>query len=124
MEIPVQWHQGAVFLMNQRTAGLLMTMSDAIGRPLLQSMQGIQDSPRWSLLGFPIYLVSQMPNVGAGATPILFGNLKQTYTVVTRQNPTIELDQFSAGFCVLFKAQARVGGAVTCGNASRLLRIR
>jgi HK97 family phage major capsid protein len=124
MEIPVQWHQGAVFLMNQRTAGLLLTMSDALGRPLLQSMQGVQDGPRWSLLGFPIYLVSQMPDVVAGAAPILFGNLKQTYTIVTRQNPTIELDPYSAGWCMLFKAQARVGGSTTCSNASRLLRIR
>jgi HK97 family phage major capsid protein len=44
----------------------------------------VQDGPRWSLLGFPIYLDSQMPDVSAGSTPILFGNLKQTYTVVTR----------------------------------------
>jgi HK97 family phage major capsid protein len=72
MEIPVQWHQGAAFLMNQRTAGFLMTMSDALGRPLLQSIQGVQDGPRWSLLGFPIYIASQMPDVAAGATPILF----------------------------------------------------
>jgi HK97 family phage major capsid protein len=99
-------------------------MSDALGRPLLQSMQGVQDGPRWSLLGFPIYLVSQLPDVAAGSTPILFGNLKQTYTVVTRQSPTIELDPYSAGWCMLFKAQARVGGATTCANASRLLRIR
>jgi HK97 family phage major capsid protein len=92
MEVPNQWQQGVSFLMNQRTAGLFLTMSDALGRPLLQSMQGVQDGPRWSLLGFPIYLVSQMPNVEAGATPILFDNLKETYTIVTRQNPTVELD--------------------------------
>jgi predicted phage gp36 major capsid-like protein len=44
MEIPIQWHAGASFLMNQRTAALLMTMSDATGKPLLGSMQGLQPS--------------------------------------------------------------------------------
>ena len=53
----------ASFLMNQTTAGFLLTMSDSLGRPLLQSVQGLHDGPRWSLLGFPIYIASQMANV-------------------------------------------------------------
>jgi HK97 family phage major capsid protein len=88
MEIPQQWQAGASFLMNQRTAGLLLSMSDAIGRPLLQSVQGLQDGPRWSLLGFPIYIASQMPDPAPGSTPVGFGNWKQTYTIVVRKNPT------------------------------------
>jgi hypothetical protein len=31
---------------------------------------------------------------------------------------------YSANFCTLFKAEARVGGSTTCPNAARLLRIR
>jgi HK97 family phage major capsid protein len=33
-EIPMQWQNGASFLMNQRTFALLLTMSDAGGRPM------------------------------------------------------------------------------------------
>jgi hypothetical protein len=36
-----------------------------------------------------------MPNVEPGATPIAFGNWKQAYTVVTRKNPTIQVDPYS-----------------------------
>jgi hypothetical protein len=53
-EIPVQWHSGASFLMNQ-TAVLLLRMSGGTGKPLLQSMQGVHDAPRWSIAGFPVY---------------------------------------------------------------------
>jgi HK97 family phage major capsid protein len=99
-------------------------MSDSLGRPLLQSVQGLHDGPRWSLLGFPIYIASQMPNVAPGSTPIVFGDWRRAYTIVTRKNPTIQVDPYSAGFCVLYKAEARVGGGTICPNSARLLRIR
>jgi predicted phage gp36 major capsid-like protein len=34
LEIPIQWQDGASSLMNQRTFALLMTISDAVARPL------------------------------------------------------------------------------------------
>jgi HK97 family phage major capsid protein len=100
--------------MNQRTAALLMTMSDGLGKPMLQSIQGLHDGPRWTLLGFPIYIASQLPDVAPGATPVAFGNWRHTYTIVVRKTPTIQVDNFSAGFCVLYKCEARIGGGVTC----------
>jgi hypothetical protein len=74
-EIPVQWHSGASFLMNQ-TAVLLLRMSGGTGKPLLQSMQGVHDAPRWSIAGFPVYIASQMPDCRPGSTPVAFGNWK------------------------------------------------
>jgi len=115
MEIPAQWQANASFLMNQRTAALLLTMYRT-GRPMLGSIQGLHDGPRWSLLGFPIHIASQMPDVAPGATPIAFDDWKRAYTIVTRKNPTIQVDPYSAGFCLLYKAEARVGGAPTCPN--------
>ena len=124
MEIPIQWHAGASFLMNQRTAALLMTMSDATGKPLLGSMQGLHDGPRWSLCGFPVNIASQMPDVAAGSTPVAFGNWQKTYTIVERKGVTMQVDPYSSGFCSLYKFEARIGGSTTCPNAARLLRIR
>lgn len=46
------------------------------------------------------------------------------YTTVERKAVSIQVDNYSAGFCILYKAEARVGGATTCPNAARLLRIR
>jgi HK97 family phage major capsid protein len=53
------------------------TISDGIGRPLLASMQGAQDAPRWSIAGFSVNIASQLPDVASGATPVAFGNWKQ-----------------------------------------------
>jgi len=59
-----------------------------------------------------------------GWRPILFGNLRSTYTIVDRQATTVLHGPYSAGFCHQFKWEARLGGAVTCPNASRLLCIK
>jgi HK97 family phage major capsid protein len=76
------------------------------------------------LAGSPINIVTWMPDVASTATPIAFGNWRETYMVVTRQATTMRPDPYSAGFCTLFRFESRVGGAVLCGNAARLLRIR
>jgi hypothetical protein len=44
--------------------------------------------------------------------------------VVNRKGVTMQADPCSAGFCHLFKFEARIGGGVGCPNAARLLRIR
>jgi HK97 family phage major capsid protein len=121
-EIPQQWWDGSVYLMNQRTAGLLMTMSSTDGRPLLSALPA--GMPGFALAGSPIVIASQMPDVAPGSTPILFGNLRAAYTVVDRKAVTMQTDPYSAGYCVLYKFEARVGGACTCPNSVRLLRIR
>jgi hypothetical protein len=41
--------------------------------------------------------------------------------VVNRKGVTLQQDPFSAGFCVLEKFEARIGGGVVCPNGARLL---
>jgi HK97 family phage major capsid protein len=121
-EIPMQWQAGSNFYMNQRTAALLFSMSDTTGRPLLTALPERQ--PGFMLAGSPIVIVSQLPDVAPGATPVMYGNLQAAYTVVDRRAVTMLVDPYSAGWCSLFKFEARLGGACTCSNAVRLLRIR
>jgi HK97 family phage major capsid protein len=126
-EIPVEWHDDARFFMNQRTLALCLTMSDTSHRPLL--MPTVNEGAavrgeRFSLLGFPVTIMSQLPDVAPGATPILFGSLRRAYLLVWRRDVTLLTDPYSAGFCQLYKFSARVGGAPICANAMRLLRIR
>jgi len=121
-EVPTQWHAGGSYLMNQRTFALLLTIFDANGRTLLNMMP--QGMAGYQLAESPITIVSQMPDCVPGATPIAFGDWRAAYTLVNRAATTITADPFSAGWCILWKREARLGGAVTCGNAARLLRIR
>jgi HK97 family phage major capsid protein len=121
-EVPVQWHNGAVYLMNQRVFGQILCMSDALGRPIM--IASPVDAGTYMISGNPVKLATQMPDCNPGATPILFGNLKSTYLLVNRQQTTMLQDPFSLPYCVQFRFEARIGGNVSCANASRLLRIR
>jgi HK97 family phage major capsid protein len=100
-------------------------MSDAAGRPILTSFpQELPGTPGFLLNGSPIQIVTQMPDVAPGATPVAFGNWNEVYMVVNRRAVTMQQDPYSAGFCILYKFEARVGGGIICPNAARLLRIR
>jgi HK97 family phage major capsid protein len=123
-EVPISLQAGnaGAYLMNQRTWALCSTMSDANGRPIMTA--NASEGAPFLLGGTPVIIASQMPDVAPGATPVAFGNWKEAYTIVNRKSVTMMPDPYSAGFCVLEKFEARVGGSPTCANAARLLRIR
>ena len=121
-EIPMQWQAGASFLMNQRTFALLMTMSDVQGRPLLPGMP--TGTVPLQIAGTPIMVVTQMPDVAPGSIPIAIGNWRKVGMIVWRKAVTMQQDPYSAGYCVLYKFEARVGAGILCPNAARLLRVR
>lgn len=66
---------------------------------------------------------SNMPDIKPGATPILCGSL-QDGDMIHQKAVSMIRDPYSYGFCVGFRWEARVGGAVTRLKALRLLRIR
>jgi len=122
-DLPMEWQGECRYLMNQRTWALLSTMSDGIGRPLL-TPSPIQSEAAFMLNGSPVTVVTQMPDVLPGNTPVAYGNWKKVYMIVWRKAVTMQQDPYSAGFCVLYKFEARVGGGILCPNAARLLRVR
>src|SRR5262249_19705934 len=121
-QVPIEYHNAnSRWIMNQRTLGMLFSMSDAAGRPIV--IQNLQSPMTWMLLGFPITVSNFFPDVVPGATPIAFGDWRSTYMLVNRNALTLLPDPYSAGFCVLYKLFARLGGSTICPNAARLLRI-
>jgi HK97 family phage major capsid protein len=107
-ELPEEYASRGVYLMNARTT----PATDAGGRS------------GFTIAGRPVRIVTQFPDVAPGSTPILFADLEQLYLVVTRKALTMQVDPYSAGFCVVFRFSARIGGAVVCPGAGRLLRVR
>jgi HK97 family phage major capsid protein len=121
--VPAQFHnQGGAYLLNQTTFSQVLTMSDGIGRPIM--IANPTESGQMLINGSPVVIASQMLNVEPGATPVAFGGWKAAYMVVTRKATQMLVDPYSAGFCLLFKFESRVGGAPTCPNDVRLLRVR
>jgi len=110
------------YLMNQHTFGMILSMSDANGRPII--LNNPTEAGQMVINGSRVVIVQQMPTVETGHTPIAYGNWNRVYMVVNRKNVTMQQDPYSAGFCILYKFEARIGGGVICPNAARLLRIR
>jgi HK97 family phage major capsid protein len=82
-QVPVQWHSVAVWVMNQRTFGQVLTMSDAMGRPLM--IASPVNAGQYIISGLPVKIATQMPDCVPGATPVLFGNLQATYLLAVRK---------------------------------------
>jgi len=113
---------GGAYLMNQNTLGLVLTLSDTAGRPIM--VQSPVEGGQMLISGTQVVIANQMPDVAPGSLPVAYGNWNLVYMVVNRKAVTMQQDPYSAGFCVLYKFESRIGGGVVCPNAARLLRIR
>ena len=114
------YRANAVFVMNSKTAGAVRKMKDSDGRFLwAESLAAGQPS---RLMGYPVLIAEDMPDISAGADAIAFGDFGQGYTVAERPEIRVLRDPYSAKPHVLFYASKRVGGDVTDFAAIKLLK--
>mgnify|MGYP000595493740 CR=1 FL=1 len=114
------YRANATFLMNSRTAGAVRKMKDADGRFLWSD--GLAAAEPARLMGYPVLISEDMPDIAANAYAIAFGDFNAGYTIAERPDLRILRDPFSAKPNVLFYATKRVGGDITDFNAIKLLR--
>ncbi len=74
------------------------------------------------LLGYPVTIVEDMPDIGVDSTPIAFGDFGHGYTVAERPDMRVLRDPYSAKPHVMFYATKRVGGDVTDYAAIKVLK--
>ncbi|MFD1344537.1 phage major capsid protein [Litorisediminicola beolgyonensis] len=115
-----QYRAKASFVMNSKTAGALRKLKDADGRHLWSD--GLAAGEPARLLGYPVLIAEDMPEIGDGATPIAFGDFGAGYTIAERPDLRVLRDPFSSKPHVLFYATKRVGGDVSDFAAIKLLR--
>ena len=115
------YRANGAFVMNSKTAGAVRKMKDADGRFLWSD--GLAAGEPARLMGYPVLICEDMPDVAAGAFPIAFGDFSAGYTVAERPDLRILRDPFSAKPHVLFYATKRVGGDVTDYAAIKLLKV-
>lgn len=118
--VNAEYRSGAVFIMNSRTAGEFRKMKDNQGRFLW--MEGLQAAQPPLLVGYPALIVEEMPDIGADAHAIAFGNFQQGYTIAERPDLRILRDPYSSRPNVTFFATKRVGGDVTDYAAIKTLK--
>lgn len=113
--------QGAVWVMNANTIAQIRRVKDAIGDYIWQP--SIMDGQPDRLLGYPVIEAADMPDIGAGAYPIAFGNFKNGYLITERFGTRILRDPFSNKPFVNFYATKRIGGQVLDSDAIKLMQI-
>lgn len=115
-----EYRANASFVMNSKTAGAVRKMKDADGRFLWSD--GLAAAEPARLMGYPVLICEDMPDIAAGAHAIAFGDFRAGYTIAERPDLRILRDPFSAKPHVLFYASKRVGGDVTDYAAIKLLK--
>lgn len=115
-----EYRANATFVMNSKTAGAVRKMKDADGRFLWSD--GLAAGEPARLMGYPVLIAEDMPDIGANAYAIAFGDFRSGYTVAERPDMRVLRDPFSAKPHVLFYASKRVGGDVSDFAAIKLLK--
>ncbi len=115
-----QYRANASFVMNSKTAGAVRKLKDNDGRFLWSDSLAAGEPAR--LLGYPVLIAEDMPDVGSDATAVAFGDFGAGYTVAERPDLRVLRDPFSAKPHVLFYATKRVGGGISDYAAIKLLK--
>ncbi len=115
-----QYRANASFVMNSRTAGVVRKLKDLDGRFLWAD--GLAAAEPARLMGYPVVVAEDMPDVALNSDSIAFGDFRAGYTVAERPDLRVLRDPFSAKPHVLFYATKRVGGDVSDFAAIKLLR--
>ncbi len=114
------YRANGTFVMNSKTAGMIRKLKDNDGRFLWSD--GLSAGEPARLLGYPVLVAEDMPDVGSDAFAMAFGDFGAGYTVAERPDLRVLRDPFSAKPHVLFYATKRVGGAVSDFAAIKLLK--
>ncbi|HWW50039.1 MAG TPA: phage major capsid protein [Xanthobacteraceae bacterium] len=114
------YRQNGTFVMNRKTQAAIRKFKDAGGGYLWQPPA--QAGGRASLLTFPLVEAEDMPDLGAAAFPVAFGDFRRGYLIVDRAGVRVLRDPYSAKPYVLFYTTKRVGGGVQDFDAIKLLK--
>jgi HK97 family phage major capsid protein len=114
------YRANATFVMNSKTAGAVRKMKDTDGRFLWTDSLAVGQPAQ--LMGYPVLVCEDMPDIGLDNAAIAFGDFRAGYTIAERPDLRVLRDPFSAKPNVLFYATKRVGGGVTDFAAIKVLR--
>jgi len=115
-----EYRAGAAFVMNSKTAGEIRKMKDNQGRFLW--MEGLQAEQPPLVVGYPVLIVEEMPDIETDSFSIAFGNFRKGYTIAERPDLRILRDPYTSKPNVVFYATKRVGGDVTDFAAIKTLK--
>ena len=109
--LPQGARNSAAWLMNDKTMHTVRKFKDAQGAYIWAPPSA--PASVQTILAKPAYTDDNMPDVGANAFPILFGNFAKTYKIVDRMGIRVLRDALTQKGKVLFYTTKRLGGGAT-----------
>lgn len=119
--LPSEFRASARFAMNLASIGKVRLLKDGQGNYLWQP--SYQAGEPASLAGHPLTEVAAMPDIAAGAKPILFGDFKRAYLIVDSIGVRVLRDPFTNKPYVMFYTTKRVGGGAVNTEAMKAQNI-
>ena len=116
-----QYRDGAVWLMNSRTAATVRKLKEATSDRYLWEPAMQLGQPNM-LLGHAVEIDEHMPDIAADSLSIAFGNIKRAFTVVEMPGIRMLTDPYTAKPYIRLFAYRRVGAAVSNFEALKYLR--
>jgi HK97 family phage major capsid protein len=117
--------QRATWVMNSQTRAYLIGLKDGFGKPYFENDPS-NSAPFTRIMGFDILIDQAMPNMGANATPILFGSLTDSYLLRTDGTPQLVrlneryMDTLEIGFFLY----SRIGGCSLDAGVHPLMAVK
>ena len=112
--IKSEYGQNGRFVFNRNTLADIRKLKDTAGQYVFQAGMSLESGVPNTILGYQYVEASDMPDVGAGAYPILFGDFNRAYLIVDRVALAVLRDPFTQATTgnVRYIARRRVGGQV------------
>jgi HK97 family phage major capsid protein len=117
-----KYRNGATWVMNDATALALSKLKDGQGDYIWRD--GVTEGEPDRLLGYPVEIDENAPDIAAGAYPVLFGNFKRGYYLVRRTGIRLLRDPYTSKPYINFYTTQRVGGDVVNSECIKLLKVR
>lgn len=121
-KLKAKYRAGAAWIMNESTALTLSIFKDGNGRYLWQD--SLHESEHDTLLGYPVYIDENMPDIANSAYPIAFGNFDRGYHIPRRLGVRLLRDPYTSKPYVNFYATRRIGGGIVNSEAIKLLEVK
>lgn len=115
------YRQNGRWVMNSKTAGVVRKFKDIDGRFLW--VDNLSAGQPALLMGYPVTIAEDMPDIGANTFPIAFGDFFRGYLVADRLGMRIIRDDVTRPGFVKYLISRRIGGKILDSNAIKLLKM-
>jgi HK97 family phage major capsid protein len=120
--LPTAYRGRGTWLMNSKTLSAMRKLKDGQGNYLWQPSYQVGQPEQ--ILGRPVVECPDMDDIGAGTTPIVFGDIATAYRVIDRTALSILVNPYllATNGITRIHATRRVGGGVVQAAALRKIK--